>query len=278
MINAKTERIIKSSVSFAFKIILGLVFILPIIICVLFSIQPEAEISAFPPTWFTRSPTLDHYKWVFNNVAVFSYMKNSFIVCFITIACQVIFSSFAAYAFAFFKFPLKNLFFTLIITTMMIPADIVIITNFVQIQSWGLSDTYLGLVFPSLISGTAIFLMRQYYMTLSKEFKEAATLDGCGDMGFLFKIAMPLSIPTVASLSIYLFINIYNQYFWPLLVTNKDHMRTIQIGMAMLVHSERLEFGPLLAGAATCILPAAIVFIFGQEYIVKGMTAGALKG
>lgn len=115
-------------------------------------------------------------------------------------------------------------------------------------------------------------------MSLPKDLKAAATIDGCGDMGFLFRIVMPLSVPSLASLSIYLFIQIYNQYFWPLLVTNKDTMRTIQIGMAMLVTAEKLSYGVILAGAAMCIIPAVLIFIFGQDYIVKGMTSGSIKG
>lgn len=263
---------------FLMKVALGLLFISPLIICVLYSFQPEATIGRLPPTFISKTPTLAHYRWVFQNISVLSYLRNTLIVCVITISCQVFFASLAAYAFAFFEFPGKNLLFTIILTSMMIPGDIVIVTNYSQIQRWNLTDTFLGLVLPHLISGTAIFLMRQCYMTLPKDIKSAATIDGCGDMGFLFKIAMPLSTPSVASLAIYLFILIYNQYFWPLLVTNKDSMRTIQIGMAMLVSAERLEYGPLLAGAATCILPSVIIFIFGQDYIVKGMTAGAVKG
>lgn len=278
MTTQKQKKIFLSALSFTLKVALGLLFISPLIICVLFSFQPEELIGRTPPTFFTNRPTLDHYRWVFQNISVLSYMKNSLVVCFITITCQVFFASLAAYAFTFFEFPGKSLLFTLILASMMIPGDIVIITNYAQIQKWGMTDKYIGLVLPHLISGTAIFLMRQCYMTLPKDIKSAATIDGCGDMGFLFRIAMPLSIPSVASLSIYLFILIYNQYFWPLLVTNKDTMRTIQIGMAMLVSSERLQYGPLLAGAATCILPVVVIFIFGQDYIVKGMTAGSVKG
>ena len=139
-------------------------------------------------------------------------------------------------------------------------------------------DSYAGLVLPSLISGTAIFLMRQYFLTLPKDYKEAATLDGCGDMGFLFHIAVPLSIPTISSLAVYLFVQIYNQFFWPLLVTNTDEMRTIQIGISFLVAADVINYGHILAGAVIAIIPSGLIYIFGQDYIIKGMTAGGLKG
>lgn len=162
--------------------------------------------------------------------------------------------------------------------TTMIPGEVVVITNYVTIQNMNLTNTYLGLVFPSLISGTAIFLMRQYFMTLPKDYREAATLDGCSDMGFLFHIAVPLSIPTISSLAVYLFVQIYNQYFWPMLVTNEDSMRTIQLGISYLVDADVVNYGHILAGAVIAIIPSTLIYIFGQDYIIKGMTAGGLKG
>lgn len=168
--------------------------------------------------------------------------------------CQLIFCSLAAYALTFFQFRGKGFLFTAILVTMMIPGDVVIITNYIQIQQWGLTDTHLGMALPYLIGGMGIFLMRQFYL------------------------ALPLSIPSLSSLAIYEFISIYNRYFWPLLVTNTDAMRTVQIGMAMLDGGESGKTTHVLAGAALCIIPAVIVFIIGQKYLIKGMTAGAVKG
>ena len=206
------------------------------------------------------------------------YLKNSVIVCFFAILGQVIFSSLAAYAFVFFDFRFKKTLWTLVLMTMMIPGEVVVITNYVTIQNWGLINTFLGLIITNLISGTAIFMMRQYYLTLPRDFKEAATIDGCGDMGFLFRVATPLSIPTISALAIYLFVSIYNAFFWPLLVTNKDAMRTVQIGISFLVTSDIISYGQILAGAVVAIVPSVIAYVFGQDYIIKGMTAGGVKG
>lgn len=251
---------------------------MPLIFCIFYSFKPETQIPVTPPTLFTKTPTLMHYAWVLTHMPFFTYVKNSLIVCFISIASQITLSSLAAYGFSFFEFPGKKQLFSVVLATMMIPSDIVIIMNYSLIQKLGLLDTYLALVFPTLISGTAIFMMRQYYLTIPRSLKDAATIDGCTDMGFLFKIAVPLSVPTIASLGLYLFINIYNLFLWPLLVTNTDTMRTVQIGISMIVTSERLEYGPLLAGATCCVVPVILIFIFGQDYIVNGMIAGAVKG
>ena len=120
--------------------------------------------------------------------------------------------------------------------------------------------------------------MRQYFLMLPREYKEAAVLDGCGDMRFLFRVAVPLSIPTISSLAIYLFVHIYNQYFWPMLITSQDQMRTIQLGIAFLVTADTLNYGHILAGAVVTIIPSVLIYIFGQDYIIKGMTAGGVKG
>ena len=274
----KIRRIIMSSGFLLLKIAVGIIFISPIIVCVLFSLQPEGEIGSLTPKLFTLNPTLENYATVMDTLPIFKYLKNSLVVCISTIIIQIFLVSFAAYAFSFFNFKGKTFFFTLVLVAMMIPPDIVVITNYVTIQKMHLTDTYLGLIFPSLISGMGIFLMRQYYLTVPKDLQDAAVIDGCGRFRFLFQILMPISIPTIASLALYTFIIEYNHYFWPLLVTNTDEMRTIQIGISMLVRSDWLEYGPMLAGAATAIVPPILIFIFGQDYIVKGMTDGAVKG
>ncbi|MEG1773229.1 MAG: carbohydrate ABC transporter permease [Oscillospiraceae bacterium] len=278
MKDLKTVKKNRARLSFACKVLIGIAFIFPLIICLLFSFQPESELGTFPLRLFTANPTLSNFAEVFRSVPLLHFLKNSLVVCLITITSQVVLSSFAAYAFVFFEFPGKNLLFSIILASMMIPGDIVIITNFLTVQNMGLLNSYAGLALPSLISGTAIFMMRQYYRTLPKDFKEAAIIDCCSDMGFLFRIALPLSVPTIAALSIYLFVGIYNQYFWPMLVTNKNSWRTIQVGIGLLVQGDTLQYGHLLAGALVCIVPPVLLFIFGQDYIIKGMTSGGVKG
>ena len=115
-------------------------------------------------------------------------------------------------------------------------------------------------------------------MTLPRDFRDAARIDGCGEMGFLFHVVLPLSVPTISSLAIYLFVQIYNQYFWPLLITNSNEMRTIQIGISFLVTGDSLNYGHILAGAVVAILPTTLIYILGQDYIIAGMTSGGVKG
>lgn len=264
---------------YALKVLLGLVIVFPIIVCLLYSIKSPAELmSAGGMGLAVKDPTLENFEWVMDSVPIGKYLLNTLIQCAIVIVFQIILCSFAAYALVFFRFRLKSTMFALILATMMIPGDVVIITNYIQIQHWHMTDTHVGMALPYLVGGMGIFLLRQFYLTLPRELKEAAEIDGCSDMGFFFRIALPLSVPSLASLAIYEFIHIYNRYFWPLLVTNRDKMRTVQIGMAMLEQGESGKTTHILAGAALCIIPAVIVFIIGQKYLVKGMTSGAVKG
>ncbi len=278
MMTGKKKRQFRGGASYALKVLIGLLFISPMIVGLLFSFQSDSQLGAAPLRLITENPTIENYIEVFRKVPLLHYLKNTAVVCAVAICAQIVFSSLAAYAFVYFDFPLKKQLWTLILMTMMVPGEVVVITNYVTAQNLHLINTYAGLFITSMISGTAIFMMRQYYMQLPKDFKEAAVLDGCSDIGFLFRVATPLSIPTISALAVYLFVHIYNAYFWPLLVTNKDTMRTIQIGISFLVTGDIISYGQILAGAMVAILPSVIAYIFGQDYIIKGMTAGGIKG
>lgn len=268
----------RGAAGFLIRLALGIAFISPLIVGLCFSFQDEQTLGMYPLKLLVSNPTLENYGKVFTDIPILLYLANTGIVCVTAIFFQIILCSLAAYAFVFFEFPMKKILFSLVLTTTMIPGEVVVITNYTTIQNMDLINTYAGLVLPSLVSGASIFLMRQYFLTIPKDYREAATLDGCGNMGFFFHIVMPLSVPTLSSLVIYLFVQIYNQFFWPLLVTNTDRMRTIQIGISMLVTADVVDYGQILAGATVAILPSALIYIFGQDYIIRGMTAGGVKG
>lgn len=254
-----------------------MLYIIPIILAVLFSFQPNEQIGMTPLTLITDNPTLEHYKYVLENIPVLTYLKNTVIMILICIPCQLVLASLGAYAFAFFDFRFKNAIFAVYLASMMIPGDVVIMSNYVTIQNWGLMNTYIGMTITSLVGVTGIFMLRQHMKSLPKELWEAARVDGCKEMKYFFKVVFPLSTPVLSSMAINSFIGVYNAYFWPMLVTTEDSMRTVQIGMATLMLSDSLRYGEVLAGAVLCMIIPTIVFLIGQDYIIKGMTAGAVK-
>ena len=264
--------------SWLLKTAIGIVFISPLIIGLLFSFQSDQALSTAPLQLIPDHPTLENYIAVFQQLPMLSYLKNSLIVCGICIFSQITLAIFAAYAFVFFEFPLKKQLFSLILMTSMIPSEIVIITNYTTVQSLGFTDSYAGLVLPSLISGSAVFLMRQYFLTIPTDIRDAATIDGCGHMRFLFQIVLPLSVPTISALSVYLFVQIYNQFFWPLLVTNSDQWRTVQTGITYLVSGDIVSYGQILAGAMIAIIPTVLMFLFAQDHLIRGMSSDGIKG
>lgn len=267
-----------TALGFLGKFAVGILFIFPLIVGICFSLQGERELAAYPLRLLTERPTLMNYWEVMRTVPMLSYLLNSGIVCLISIVSQIILACLAAYGFVFFEFPGKKLLFSLVLATTMIPGEVVVITNYMTVQRLHLTNTYAGLVVTSLISGMAVFLMRQFFLTLPRDYKEAAELDGCKELGFLFHVAIPLSKPTIASLAVYLFVQVYNQFFWPLLVTSTEKMRTIQIGISMLVTGDVVNYGHILAGAVIAVIPAMLIYIAGQDYMIRGMTSGGIKG
>lgn len=273
----------KQRLGFLVRLLIGILFISPLIIGVVFSFQPNANISILPPVnVLVKDATVENYLGILDtsrvgSVDIIRYSINSLVVCAIVITAQLIVASFSAYSFSFFEYKGKKFFFTLILIAMMIPGQVTTLANFLMVQKLGLMNTHIGLALPYLICGAAVFMMRQYYMTIPKDLKGAADIDGCSDIGFLFRIIMPNSVPTLISLGIYLFVDTYNQYFWPLLVAQKQEMFTAQVGMKMLVDSENTNYPRILAGAMLCLMIPMVTFIIGQDYMIKGMADGAIK-
>jgi len=273
------RRRVKAFFAFVLKVGIGLIILFPVFVMASWSLRPDAELVQYGATLFPKTWTLEYYEWAFENLNLMRYIMNSFIQFFIIFLGHVILSSLAAYAFVFFKFKGAELIFTMILVAQVIPGEVTIIANYITVQKLGLMDTFAGLTLPSLVSGMSIFMLRQYFLTIPKELKEASELDGCGDVRFLLKILLPISIPTYASLAIYDFIGVYNSWFWPLLVTNSDDMRTVQIGLAQAMGGQVYdEYGRVLAAATVAVIPTIIVFVIGQEYLIRGMVSGSVKG
>ncbi len=268
----------KNAAFFAAKLLIGMIMMFPVFYALMVSLMPPEDISVYPPRVLPRQITFGNYLSVMDTYPVFRFLLNSLIQCGIVIISQTILSSLSAYALVFYDFPGKTLLFTLIQCTMMIPAETIIIANYITICNLQLINTYTAIVLPYLISGMAIFMMRQYYLTIPRELKEASEIDGCKDLRFIFSVLVPLSIPTIAALSVYTFVRTYNQYMWPLFVTNSMRMRTVQVGVSMLIDGEAINYGNVTAGAIYVLMPVMAVFILGQKYLIQGMTSGAVKG
>lgn len=238
----------------------------------------EKEVANFPPPLFPHQLYLGNFETAIRTMPVMRFIANSFIVSSAIMIGQVVTSSLAAYAFSFLNFRGKNALFMLYLSTMMIPWEVTIIPNYLTIRTWGWLDSYQGLIVPFAAGAFGVFLLRQFFLQLPHELFDAARIDGCGHLRTFFSILLPLSRPALSTLSVYVFLTHWNSYLWPLLITNKPTMRTVQIGVAMLQHEEVMSWNLILAGVVLVLLPSLILLALGVKQLIRGITAGAVKG
>lgn len=258
-------------------IIVALIILFPILYAISVSFMEPQDILSNPPNLLPNNVTLENYVTAFTRTDLMRYMFNSFVVALIVSISRVIIGMMAAFGFSFFEFRFKKLLFMLTMTTLMIPPDVLIGSNFQTVSKLGLVNTYLGMSSIFLVSAANIFLFRQNFLTFSKSIREAASIDGCGNIKFFTKVLIPISKPVLITIFISSFVNMWNQYVWPMLVTNQNEMRTIQVGITMLKDRESSIFGPVMAGAVIALIPTVIIFILFQRKIVSGMMSGAVK-
>ncbi len=266
---------------------IALVFMnLPIMLLILTPLLYTLSISIMPPseiyknTLIPSSISFDNYVRAFTNPAYsFSkYIQNSFVVSISVMLGQMLTCSLAAFSFSFLDFKGKNILFLLVISTMMVPGEATIIANYLSISKWGWRNSYQALIVPYLTSAMGIFLLRQHYLAFPKELREASRIDGCSNLRFLNSIVFPLSKPALGALGAYVFLNTWNQYMWPLLVTDSDAYRTVQVGISMLYDIDAEALGLMMAGVIIVIVPSLSIFVFMQKQLINGLMAGAVKG
>ncbi|MCU6790785.1 MULTISPECIES: carbohydrate ABC transporter permease [Paenibacillus] len=265
-------------IQYLLLLLMALAVLYPLLFSVLSSFMTEKEVSNFPPPLFPSQLYLGNFKQAIESFPIIRFILNSFIVSSAIMVSQVITSSLAAYAFSFMKFKGKNALFAIFLATMMIPWEVTIIPNYLTIKSWGWMDSYQGLIVPFMAGAFGVFLLRQFFLQLPNELFDASKIDGCGHIRNFFSIVLPLSRPALSTLGVYVFLTHWNHYLWPLLITNRPSMRTVQIGVGMLQHAEVMSWNLILAGVTLVLLPSFLLLGMGVKQLVGGITAGAVKG
>ena len=260
------------------NILFALFMLFPLLYSVSVSIMPGDELFTMDLNILPSNPTFENYVRAFTQVPLVRFILNSFLVAGCITIGQIITCSLAAFAFSFLEFKGKNFLFMLVMATMMVPGEAVIISNYLTVSSMGILDTYIVLILPSLTSAMGIFLFRQFYMTFPISLYESAKLDGCGNLRFIVKILIPLTKSAIGAMAVYTFINAWNMYMWPLLVTGSEEMRTVQIGISMLNSVDAQSITLMMAGVVAIIIPSMVIFIVGQKQLISGMFSGAVKG
>lgn len=263
---------------YAVLIFASVIVLYPIYSAVNISLLTDSELASFPPKLFPSSFHVENYVNAMRQAPLMRYLFNSVVQSALVMFGQLVTASLAAYAFAFIDFKWKNAIFLVFLSTMMIPWEATIIPNYLLIQQIGWTDTFQGLAVPFMATGFGTFLLRQFFLKIPKELHDAAVMDGASDLRFLLTIVLPLGRPALGTLAVYSFLQTYNQYLWPLLITNLPNMRTVQIGIALLQDEERFMFNIVMAGVVIILVPTIILFIFSNRQLIRGLTAGAVKG
>ena len=258
------------------NIICAVIVIFPLFYALSLSFMNNSEI--YEIKLIPRKPILTNYTNALDTIPLARFILNSLMVSSAITLLQLITGSLAGYSLSVLKYKGQKAVFFILLSTMMIPSQVIIIANYLFISKLGLSDNMVALILPYMASAFCMFNMRQAFMQLPRELKEASMVDGCSNFRFFRGIALPILLPNLAASGIYAFVTTWNQYLWPLLITNDIKKRTVQIGMGMLITEDSTNVGSVMAGAVMILIPTITVFVAGHKFIVSGLTSGSVKG
>jgi len=261
-------------------IVATLVVFLPLLWMVLSSFKQPGEIVTTDLKILPQAPTLDNYHTAMTTVPFGQFFLNSVIVTAVGSAIKVSLAILTAYALVFVRFPFKNVVFVIILVALMVPAQVSILPNYILIAGLGGKNTLWGIILPGLGTAFGTFLLRQHFLTLPGSILEAAELDGAGHWRRLWRVVVPVSIPSIATVGLVTVVSEWNDYIWPLIITDRPESMTLPVGLTLLQNSESngAGWGILMAGSVLVILPVLIIFAMLQRYIVAGLTQGSVTG
>lgn len=240
--------------------------------------SPTENIFQFPPQFFPNQPTFNNFIQVWQTNPFAQYLFNSTLVAGLTVILNVLFCALAAYPLARLEFKGRNIIFAIIVSTIMIPFQIVMIPLYILTVQLGLKNSYLGIIFPSLASAFGIFLLRQAFQGVPKELEEAARMDGCSELGIWWFVMLPAIRPALVTLAIFVFIGSWSDFLWPLIVIDQPEYYTLPLGVARLAGTFSLDWRLIAAGSVISILPILLLFIILQRYIVPSDLGSGVKG
>jgi multiple sugar transport system permease protein len=265
--------------SFGLLVLLALLWILPLLWAIDTSLKPETETTTIPITWFSSHFTLDAFTSTLANSQMWRWYFNSTLTSGLISLLTIFLASLAAFAFSRIPFRGNRIVFWVILAGIMVPGQILIVPLFTEMQSFGLVDTYWGIILPQIASPVAVFILKQYFDGIPAEFEEAALLDGASRLSIYWRIWMPLARPALAAVAIFTFVISWNNFLWPFIIISNNNMMTLPVGLATVQTSFGIRYAQIMATALLGGIPVLIVFLCFQKQIVQGIagTTG-LKG
>lgn len=257
--------------------IIAIIFLFPIYWVFISSVKSPSEIFAVPAVFWPKTWRWFHYAEVFQQVPFARWLLNSALVSSVVTIVALITHSMAAYSLARLKYPGRRLIFMIIISTLMIPFSAIMVPLFILIRWFGWINTYYALIIPAIPNAFGIFLLHQFYLGIPRELEEAATIDGCGPAGIFFRIIIPISKPILAALAVFFFLANWNNFLWPLVVTNSDSMKVIQVGIAGYSGQYQNPWAYIMAADTLAVIPTIILFIILQKHLMASITLSGVK-
>jgi ABC-type glycerol-3-phosphate transport system permease component len=253
--------------------------ILPFYWMLITALSPAPDVIAFPPKWLPSRLTIEHFQYALQKAAWLTYYWNSLVVAAVSVGCSLVFGLFAGYAFAVYRFPLQNVLFLLILSTLMVPVQVTSVALYVLLSRIGWVDTYAGILAPNFASAFGVFLLRQAIRQIPTELIEAARLDGAGEIRIVLTLISPLIRTMLATVAMILFLGSWNDFLWPVIVINSADLRTLPVGMALFKDPYgNINYGPLMAAAVISTGPMLLAYAVSQKFMIRGIAMTGLKG
>ena len=254
----------------------GILMVMPIVYMLSTSLKWPHEV--YNVNLWPEEPTLENYTFVLEDGRFYGWMINSTVIAIITTISNVMFDSLVGYTLCKFRFPGRYIIFIAILSTLMIPTEMLVIPWYLMSQQFGWLDTYWGIMFPGLMTAFGTFLMKQFFETVPDDFIEAARIDGMNELQIWWTVAMPLVRPALAALAIFVFLGNWTAFIWPLIVTNSWDMYTLPVGLSTFGDEADVAWELIMTGAAISTIPTLAVFLIFQRFIIQGVAMAGLKG
>lgn len=270
--------VFKGAVVYSILLVISFFVLLPLVWAVSASLKPLEQIFRFPVTWIPERITLDNYIRGWQAANFNRYFLNSLFVTIASTLGVLLFSAMTGFALSKFRFAARGVLYGVVIATMIIPIQVRVVPLYLIVRSLGWINTYFALIVPSLMTSLGIFMMTQFIKYLPGELFDAARIDGCGELTILFRIVIPLSKPGLAALAIINYMTVWNEFFWPLVVIDRDSMRTLPLGMTHFMGEHFIEYGQFFAISLLVILPMVAVFLIFQKHFIETAAISGIKG
>lgn len=252
---------------------------LPLFWILMTSFKAKGDIYTNPVNWLPPVWETENYSDATTRVPFWTYLRNSVLITAVLSIIKIVLGVISAYALAILRFPGRHLVFLLVISSLMVPSEITVISNYALVNSLGWRNTFVGIIVPLAGVAFGTFLMRNHFLSLPYELVEAARMDGAGPIRLLTKVLLPVSWPTLTAFSVITMVNEWNTYLWPFLMADTEDVAPLQVGLTMLQNNDGVtNWGPVMAATILTIIPMVIIFLALQKYMIQGLTTGAVKG